>query len=292
MSGTGSAAADVTGYTPAMSVAARQPVDLWAVIRRSSTVDPTDLLAAVEAECREPEHDFRTRLLIRDSLRALAGYWGEPALRAKLSPLVWSTRDRTERDGLGEDRGFPTLMRRIMDRTKPEDVLDFLRELGRVARQPCRIDVGGSIALILRDLIARHTDDVDAVDEVPATIRNQHDQVNRLADRYGLRLTHFQSHYLPDGWARRVASFGVFGQLTVFLVDPVDVAVGKLFSRRDKDLDDVRHLRPHLDWPTVVSRLRSSTNSLRADARSLEAAGHNWYVLTGEEQLPPGNAEC
>lgn len=268
-----------------MSTTARQ-FDLWSAIRRSPTVDPWDLLAAVEAECFQPHHDFRTRLLIRDSLRALAGHWGLADLQSKLSPLARSIGERAEAADMG-DRGFPTLMRRIMERTKPEDLLEFIRELGRVAREPCRIDVGRSSALILRELIARHTDDLDAVDEVPAALRNQHAELDRLADRYGLRVAHFQSRYLPDGWADRVGSFGVFGQLTVFLVDPVDIAVGKVFSRRDKDLDDVRTLKRELDWPAIVERMRTSTRSLRADARSLEAAVHNWYVLTGDPLPEP-----
>ncbi len=266
-----------------MPVASRH-LDLWTVARQSPTVDPTDLLAAVEAECRGAEPaDYRTRLLIRDSLRALAGHWGEHRLLAELSPIALAIRDAVEGDSLGE-RGFPTLMRRVMERTDPADVLAFLREVGRTARQPCRIDVGGSTALILRGLIARHT---DAVDEVPSAIRNNHDPLNRLVDRYGLRLTHFQSHYLPEGWQDRVESFGLFGEMSVFLVDSVDIAVGKVFSRRDKDLDDVRTLRRVLDWPTIVDRLRSSAGPLRADARSLEAAERNWYVLTGDPLPPP-----
>ena len=275
----------MTGYDPGMSVTAESP-DLWSLIRRGPTIDPTDLLVAVEAECRQPVHDFRTQLLIRDSLRAVAGYWGEPVLRARLSPLAGSMRERFESAHLGEDRGFPTLMRRIMDRTKPDEIVEFLREVGRIARRPCRIDVGGSAALLLRGLIARHTDDVDAVDEVPAAIRNQHDLVDGLAERYGLRLAHFQSHYLPDDWQQRVEPFGAFDELAVFLVHPVDIAVGKLFSHRTKDLDDVRMLKRVLGWPAVVERLTFSTRSLRAEARSLKAAEHNWYVLTGDP-LPP-----
>jgi hypothetical protein len=275
-----------SGYDPGMSVVARR-ADLWSVIRLMPTVDPSDLLAAVETECRRPPHDFRTQLLIRDSLRAVAGYWGEPTLRSRLSPLAGALRDQFESADLGEDRGFPTLMRRIMDRTKPEDIVDFLRQLSRMTRQPCRINVGGSASLLLRELIARHTADVDVVDEVPAILRTQYARLDELVEAYGLRLTHFQSHYLPDGWERRVELFGTFDELSVFLVSPTDVFVGKLFSHRVKDLADLRMLRSQLSWPAVVDRLTFSTRSLRAEPRPLEAAEHNWYVLTGEERLPP-----
>ncbi len=280
----------MSGYDSGMSVAA-ETSKLWLVIRRGPTVDPTDLVAAVEIECCQPEHDFRTQLLIRDGLRAVAGYWGEPVLQARLSPLAWATRERLESADLGEDRGFPTLMRRIMDRTTPDALLKFLRDLGRLAHQPCRIDVGGSAALLLRELIARHTDDIDAVDEVPAALRTQYARLDELVVLHQLRLAHFQSHYLPDDWARRVEPFGVFGELSVFLVSPVDIFVGKLFSHRVKDRADLITLKSQLSWSAVTDRLTYSTRSLRADARSLEAAEHNWYVLTGEKQLPPAPAD-
>ena len=148
-------------------------------------------------------------------------------------------------------------------------------------------DRRGRFALLLRDLIARHTDDVDAVDEVPAHLRTQYDRLDALVDVYNLRLAHFQSHYLPDGWIRRVESFATFGELSVFLVSPVDIFVGKLFSMRIKDRADLRTLKSQLSWPAVVDRLTYSTRSLRAEARSLAAAEHNWYVLTGEKSLPP-----
>ena len=260
---------------------------LWLLIRRGPTVDPTDLVAAVEAECRQPEHDFRTQLLIRDALRAVAGYWGERLLSARLSPLAATMRERFESVDLGGDRGFPTLMKRIMDRTTPEALTKFMRDLGRLAQQPCRIDIGGSAALLLRELIERHTDDIDAVDEVPAALRTQYARLDELVALHKLRLAHFQSHYLPDGWAQRVESFGTFGDLSVFLVSPVDIFVGKLFSQRLKDRSDLLTLQSQLSWPAVVDRLTYSTRSLRAVARSLEAAEHNWYVLTGEQSLPP-----
>jgi hypothetical protein len=85
-----------------------------------------------------------------------------------------------------------------------------------------------------------------------------------------------------------VESFGVFGEMKVFLVDAIDIFVGKLFSHRAKDLTDLRVLKPRLDWDTVASRLKSSAGPLRGEARMLEAAEHNWYVLTGDA-LPPAD---
>ena len=131
-----------------------------------------------------------------------------------------------------------------MEKTDPETIRQLLRELGTLASRPTRIDVGGSGALILLGNLSRSTDDIDIVDEVPPELRAQHDAMEQLASRYGLRLAHFQSHYLPAGWIDRVRSLGRFGNLEVFLVDPLDIFVGKLFSAREEDRDDLRALAP------------------------------------------------
>ena len=82
-----------------------------------------------------------------------------------------------------------------------------------------------------------------------------------------------------------MGSVGVFGKLQVFAVDAYDVFVGKLFSARDKDRDDLRALKPRLDHETLIRCVRETTASLRSDARLTDAAGKNWFILFGE-QLP------
>src|SRR5688572_10779736 len=80
--------------------------------------------------------------------------------------------------------GFPFLCEQLMDVTKPETVMQLLRELSLHIRQPTQLVIGGSIALILSERLARHTQDIDVVDEIPATIRDQHELLKRLASRY------------------------------------------------------------------------------------------------------------
>ena len=64
----------------------------------------------------------------------------------------------------------------------------------------------------MTNLLERRTDDIDVEDEVPSEIRSRHDLLDQLAKSYGLRLTHFQSHYLPEGWQSRLHLLGVFGR--------------------------------------------------------------------------------
>jgi hypothetical protein len=69
------------------------------------------------------------------------------------------------------------------------------------------------------------------------------------------------------------------------LVDPYDVCVSKLFSHRTKDLDDLRHLRGHLDKDILRQRLVTAGARLRAEEKLHKAAETNWYVLF-DEALP------
>lgn len=258
------------------------PPDLWHLTSGGGVVDPVDLARAVEGQARTAALDFRTRLLIRDCLDALAGQWGPERLDRWLDDSrAGEPLRHIRRQDLGEP-GFPSLRWRVMTPTRPETILQFLRDLGTRVRAPARLVIGGSAALILPRMLVRATDDIHLVDEVPRAIRTEHALLADLLHRYGLRLTHFQSHYLPTGWEARLHSIGKFGEIEAHLLDPSDVFLSKLFSQRTKDLDDLRHLAPQLDRAVLVRRLRDTTQPLRAERRLRAAAERNWYVVFGE----------
>jgi hypothetical protein len=257
--------------------------DLWSLTQGRPQIDPAALACALEREVAYDDLDYRTRLLIRDSLDALARYWGRERLDAWLSRS--SRRATLEQICKSEFErpGFPTLHQRLMDTTKLETIHQYLRELGDHLAQPVRLQIGGSGALILVGSLGRRTEDLDVVDEVPPEIRAQPDLLNDLAARYGLRLTHFQSHYLPAGWASRMKSMGQFGRLELLVIDPSDIFVGKLFSARTKDRDDLRMLAPQLDKRQITERVRSSATALRREPALAQNATKNWYILFGED---------
>ena len=264
--------------------------DLWSLIPGGGVVDPDELAGAIERQVDSGDLDFRTRLLIRDGLDALAAHWGGERTAAWLARADRATElHRIWQEALGEP-GFPSLAWRVMTPTKPETILQFLRDLGTRVHRPARLSVGGSAALILPRLLTRVTDDIDVVDEVPAAVRSEHALLTDLLQRYGLRLTHFQSHYLPTGWEARVSSLGRFGEIDVHLLDPHDVFLSKLFSRRTKDLDDLRLLAPNLDRSRLLRQCRDTTQGLRAEPQLRAAAERNWYVLFGEP-LPENTAQ-
>jgi hypothetical protein len=261
---------------------AAQSKNIWGLIWGCPEVDPSNLARAVEEQARRSALDFRTRLLIRDSVEALKDYWGPERLARWLDRCP--ARDVIEairKQELGEP-GFPTIRERLMDKTDPERVRQLFRELGSRVRHRLRLAVGGSIALILPGYLERSTTDIDVVDELPAEIRSQHALLDELRKRYGLELAHFQSHYLPSGWDNRLHYLDTYGDLQVYLVDVYDVFLSKLYSIRTKDLDDLRMLLTQLDKETLVRKLKETTGSLQASESLLKRAQDNWYILFGE----------
>jgi hypothetical protein len=256
--------------------------NLWDLVQGNQWIDPEDLFAAIAEEIRQPQPDFRTRLLIRDGLNALQQYWGSDSLLRRLRQSGREEQLETVwHEELGRS-GFPFLRSQLVDTTKPDTIRQLFRELAGNLHKPVTLYVGGSIALILPEYLSRSTQDIDIVDEIPPDIRSLHKQLDALMQRYRLQLTHFQSHYLPSGWQNRVHSLEPFGKLHVFLVDVYDVFLSKLFSGRDKDRDDLRALIPQLDKETISRKLKDHTANLQSEAKLKKHAEDNWHILFGE----------
>ncbi|MCI0378854.1 MAG: DUF6036 family nucleotidyltransferase [Gemmataceae bacterium] len=260
-----------------------QSLDLWSLVRKRPQIDPVDLAAAVQAQVREPELDYRTRLLIRDSVEALRLHWGDQRLAEWLAQSPeGETIEQICADQFDEI-GFPSLRSRLMEKTDPEDVRRYLREVGQSVRGQHRLDIAGAIALILSGYLVRHTDDVDVIDEVPKEIRERYELMEELKKSYGLDMRHMQSHYLPAHWQNRLTDLGSFGRLHVFLADKYDVFLSKLFSKRRKDKDDLRAVLPHIDKDLLKTKLNDDCGSFLQDPKLLEMARDNWQILFGEE---------
>jgi hypothetical protein len=130
--------------------------ELWRVVRQGAEVDPRRLADAIVDALREGALDFRSQLLVRDSIEALRRHWG----RERLEEWIAATRNVAAiREILScdfEQVGFPSLEERLMESTDRATVLEFLRELSLHVRRPVKLYVGGSIALILADRLSRH----------------------------------------------------------------------------------------------------------------------------------------
>ena len=271
------------------SIEAERAIDeLYCLAWRAGAIDPIRVAKLLATPGINAIRDVRMQMLVRDALRGLRKFWGYDIYSRRLLKLGAPSEllDREyypELDG----RGYHSFLSRVMNQTDPSDIVNMFRDLGRRVRQPTSLNVGGSIVLILESLIIHSTQDIDVVDEVPAALREDHELLHEMVARHKLQLTHFQSHYLPEGWMLRLKTYGVFNRLTVRLVDPIDMLVCKLFSRRPKDFTHVREAWDLIDHDEFRRRLSSSTNSYRSEPQILEQGKHNWYVLTGEENLPP-----
>ena len=76
---------------------ALQTLDLWSLVRGRPQIDPHDLADAVAAQAAA-DLDYRTRLLIRDSVEALRGYWGQSARVERLAGGCPAAARRSEID--------------------------------------------------------------------------------------------------------------------------------------------------------------------------------------------------
>ncbi len=124
-------------------------LDLWTLTRGRPQIDPNDLAEAIAVQAAETDLDYRTRLLIRDSVEALKKHWGQMKWQEWLAGCAH--KDKVEvicRDEF-DKVGFPSLGRRLMEKTDPDLIRKFLDHLGRTLRQETRIYVAGSGALIL-----------------------------------------------------------------------------------------------------------------------------------------------
>ena len=257
--------------------------ELWELVWGKPEVDPLALSRGIERELAGETPDFRTRLLIRDSTQALERFWGSKRLQEWLSHSPARIKiEAIQHEELGQP-GFPLLEEHLVDATQSDTVKELLRELGSRLNESVTLEVGGSIALILTGYLSRATTDLDIVNEVPSAIRLQRDLLDELQKRYQLLLTHFQSHYLPSGWEDRLSCLGHFGSLTVYTVDVYDIFLGKLFSARAKDLDDLRAVKPRIDKVHLTKQLLSTTAAFCEEPALKGNAERNWYILFGED---------
>lgn len=135
------------------------PVDqLWNLLH-APTIDPRDLAGALGSVVRELDLDYRTVQLV---------YEARQALGPRCSSLDDDIQFHCQHVSLDTSEiKFPLLKERLVSSIRPEQVRQYLRDLGTQLRQPVSIAIGGSVAMTLQGLSPRPTDDVDIVDEVP-----------------------------------------------------------------------------------------------------------------------------
>ena len=156
--------------------------------------------------------DYRTRLLIRDSLEALKDYWGDKrfdTLAGALSRLATDWKAIWREDF--ERPGFPL----IGETTHGKDATrshsrDLLRELGNThpptaSGERWRLGCADPV----RAMLSRHTEDIDVVDEVPAEIREQYALLDELEAALRSAVAHLRLALFAQRAGRIACTFSV-----------------------------------------------------------------------------------
>jgi hypothetical protein len=265
----------------------QQTHDPWELVWGQPYIDSQTLAAAIEGDLqRNPDPDFRTKLLVRDAARAIKSFWGPKKFGRWLegSP-VGGTIGALLTENLGKV-GFHFIRRRLVASVTRDQIEQILELLGHRIHGRLEINIAGSIPTLLEGLTFRPTDDIDFVNEVPPEIRKQKPAVDQIKKKFGLVLGHVQSHYLPTNWMSRRRYLGDFGGIRAYLVDPLDVFVSKLSSKQEKHRDDLRVMAPKLDREKVKQRLLVDGKAFLDDPKDRRTIEDAWRFIYREPLFP------
>jgi hypothetical protein len=270
-----------------------QPIlDPWILVWGQPYIDSRTLAAAIEQDLvRDPDPDFRTRLLVRDAAVALRSFWGSRRFARWVASSPVGQRIRAIlKDDLGRT-GFTGIRRRLVEAVDSPQLRQIFDLLGRRIERPVEVHIAGSIPTLIKGLTSRPTNDIDFVDEVPPEIRTQRALLRKIAKQYGLTLGHVQSHYLPNRWKERRQWLGQFGGLRVFVVDEYDIFVSKLSSKQEKHQLDLRVLAPKLDRETARQRLLTDGRAFLDDPKLRPQIEENWRFIFQEAMFDDSAAK-
>jgi hypothetical protein len=261
----------------------RQTQDPWELVWGQPYIDSQTLATAIEEDLqRNPDPDFRTKLLVRDAARAIKSFWGPKKFGRWLEESPpGETIAALLRENLGKV-GFHFIRRRLVANVTREQIEQILELLGHPIHERLEINIAGSIPTLLEGLTFRPTDGIDFVNEVPKQIRKQKAAVDQIKTKYGLLLGHVQSHYLPANWMSRRQYLGDFGGIRAYLVDPSDIFVSKLSSKQEKHKDDLRVMAPKLDRHKVKQRLLVDGKAFLEDPKDRATIEENWRFIYRE----------
>ena len=252
--------------------------DLWKLAVCGPDIDPNDLARAVEDLAETSDLDYRSRLLIRDSVDALRDYWTSPHWRVGWTKVGRRRRFKPFAKRNSIKSAFDPSGNASWIRLEPESIRQYFEQLGQSLPKKLHIDIAGAVSLILPGYVERSTSDIDVVGEVPSEIRTQYKLLDDLEKLHGLHLGHVQTHYFPRGWSGAFMLSVFFGALEVSLVDVYDVFLSKLFART-KDLGDLKVLAPQLDKAVLVERFLATCPDFLAAAGLKELATNNWRII-------------
>jgi hypothetical protein len=109
--------------------------DLWSIVR-NPYVDAALLADAIIEQIHQGDLDYRSRLLIRDSLKALEHRWGAQRFNHWITAFSIHPQLATIYHETFEKTGFSTLEKRVMEFTTQQDLEEMFRAIGSHLRSP------------------------------------------------------------------------------------------------------------------------------------------------------------
>jgi hypothetical protein len=261
--------------------------DPWELVWGQPYIDSQTLATAIQEDLqRNPNPDFRTKLLVRDAARAIKSFWGPKKFGRWLeeSP-AGEAIGALLMENLGKV-GFHFIRRRLVANVTRDQIEQILELLGQRIYERLEINIAGSIPTLLEGLTFRPTDHIDFVNEVPQEIRRQKAAVDQIKNEFSLRLGHVHSRYFPANWMSRRQYLGDFGGIRAYLVDPSDIFVSKLSSKQEKHKDDLRVMAPKLDRDSVKQRLMTDGKAFLDDPIQRPTIEENWRFIFREPLFP------
>jgi hypothetical protein len=138
------------------------------------------------------------------------------------------------------ETAFHAIRKRLVDRVDSIPLARILELLGgRGIPGRIEINIAGSIPTRIKGRIARPTDDIEPVAEVPEAILRQRDVPRRIEVDVGLAFGYVPPRDPPPNWRARRRWFGDFGGLRVDPLDEYDLSVSPLSSEEAKHRSDL-----------------------------------------------------
>ena len=144
----------------------------------------------------------------------------------------------------------------------PEPWLSFFSELDKIADQPIDFHCLGGFVVTIVYGVPRSTSDVDVLMFVPkensARLINSGQKGSDLHNRHKVYLDPVTIVTPPEDYDRRLTKIypGVFKKLSLYALDPYDIALTKIERNSPKDRDDVKYLARTVPFDLKILRER------------------------------------
>lgn len=151
-----------------------------------------------------------------------------------------------------------------------EDLREFLESVDKFLHRKHKLVLMGGSALSLGFYGSYLTNDIDAMGKVPSDLERA---CERARQETGLEVpvSRCKIQYIPDGATRRLVNVFNLHNLSVWTLDPYDIALSKVARGEKKDLDALAELHSAhpLSLSILTERFLKEMNDMPGSERAL-----------------------